>query len=69
MKIVEKHLRPVSYSVSGFTGDSVTPTGAIKLPVQIGDGYRQRNIMADFLVVDIPAAFNSILGRPLMNDM
>ena len=69
LQIGEKHLRPVGYSVSGFTGSSVIPDGIIKLPIKIGEASTARNLMADFLVVNVPGAYNAIAGRPLINDI
>ncbi|XP_052206816.1 uncharacterized protein LOC127811149 [Diospyros lotus] len=39
-------------SLYGFTGDTVTPAGCIRLPLIIGDSDRQATIMTDFLIID-----------------
>ena len=49
--------------VYGFTGDSVTPMGAISLPMNLGDYPRQSCVIANFLVINQPSAFNVVLGR------
>ena len=59
-------LKPVSYPVIEFTGASV-PEGTIKLPVKIGEGSQFRDMMVEFLVVDVPAAYNAIIGRSLIH--
>ncbi|XP_057251799.1 uncharacterized protein LOC130591870 [Beta vulgaris subsp. vulgaris] len=64
----ETCLKPVSYPVIGFTGASVVPEGKVKLAVKIGEGSRSKDLMVEFLVVDVPAAYNAIIGRPLIHD-
>ncbi|XP_057247518.1 uncharacterized protein LOC130589905 [Beta vulgaris subsp. vulgaris] len=64
----ETCLKPVSYPVIGFTGASVVPEGTVKLAVKIGEGSRSKDLMVEFLVVDVPAAYNAIIGRPLIHD-
>ncbi|XP_048502738.1 uncharacterized protein LOC125498552 [Beta vulgaris subsp. vulgaris] len=61
-------LKPISYPVIGFTGASVVSEGTIKLPVTIGEVSHSRDMMVEFLVVDVPAAYNTIIGRPLIHD-
>ncbi|KAJ8441264.1 hypothetical protein Cgig2_013679 [Carnegiea gigantea] len=39
------------------------PTGMIRLPVCFGNKLRSKNLEVDFLVVDMPMAYNVILGR------
>jgi len=34
------------------------------LPLRFGDKAKARNLEADFLVVDVPMAYNVIHGRP-----
>ncbi|XP_010684543.1 uncharacterized protein LOC104899107 [Beta vulgaris subsp. vulgaris] len=61
-------LKPVSYPVIGFTGASIVPEGTIKLAVKLGEGAHSRDLLVEFLVVKVPAAYNAILGRPLIHD-
>ncbi|XP_057246822.1 uncharacterized protein LOC130589554 [Beta vulgaris subsp. vulgaris] len=61
-------LKSVSYPVIGFTGASVVPEGTIKLVVKLGEGRHSRDLIVEFLVVDVPAAYNAIIGRPLIHD-
>ncbi|XP_048498080.1 uncharacterized protein LOC125496617 [Beta vulgaris subsp. vulgaris] len=60
-------LKPTSYPVIGFTGAFV-PEGNVKLAVKLGEGFHSRDMMVEFLVVDILAAYNAIIGRPLIHD-
>ena len=39
----------------------------ICLPIHFGDKLRAKNLAADFLVVDVPIAYNVILGRPTLH--
>ncbi|XP_065033898.1 uncharacterized protein LOC135666260 [Musa acuminata AAA Group] len=48
-------------------GDSISPLGAITLPLTVGTPPRSKTIMTTFLVVDHPTAYNAILGRPTLN--
>ncbi|XP_078170119.1 uncharacterized protein LOC144564390 [Carex rostrata] len=51
----------------GFTGNSLQPKGVIKLKVVFGKSPRCVEVMVDFLVVNAPSAYNSILGRGTLN--
>ena len=64
MGLKVSNIKPSSNPVYGFTGDSITPVGVISLPMTMGDYPRQSYVMADFLVIDQPSAFNAVLGRP-----
>ena len=37
--------------------------GVISLPITLGDYLRQSYVMANFLVIDQPSAFNTVLSR------
>jgi len=39
----------------------------ICLPLPFGDKLKARNLEVDFLVVDVPTAYNVILGRPTLH--
>ncbi|XP_021768590.1 uncharacterized protein LOC110732912 [Chenopodium quinoa] len=69
MMIGRQYLTPVSYPVIGFNGSSVRPEGSIVLPVRLGDGPTARDVMAEFLVVNVPSAYNAIIGRPIIHDV
>ncbi|KAJ8441379.1 LOW QUALITY PROTEIN: hypothetical protein Cgig2_009087 [Carnegiea gigantea] len=47
----------------GFGGQEVNPTGMIRLSICFGDKLKAKNLEVDFLVVDVPTAYNVILGR------
>ncbi|XP_057247172.1 uncharacterized protein LOC130589697 [Beta vulgaris subsp. vulgaris] len=64
-----EYLKPVRYPVIGFTGASVVPEGLISLPVRVGEDESARDVMTEFLVVDVPGAYNAIIGRPFIHDI
>ncbi|XP_056691831.1 uncharacterized protein [Spinacia oleracea] len=68
LQIEEKHVKPVNYPVIGFTRATVIPEGIVSLPVQIGQGKDIKDVMVDFMIVKVPAAYNAILGRPFIHD-
>ncbi|KAJ8435859.1 LOW QUALITY PROTEIN: hypothetical protein Cgig2_028567 [Carnegiea gigantea] len=47
----------------------VNPTGIIHLLLCFGDKTKARNLEVDFLVVDVPTAYNAILGRPTLHKL
>jgi len=55
------------HSIWGFGGQEVDITGIIRLPTRFSDKLKAKNLEVDFLVVDIPTAYNVILGRPTLH--
>ncbi|KAJ8428566.1 hypothetical protein Cgig2_000430 [Carnegiea gigantea] len=45
----------------------VNPIGMIRLHLNLGDEGKAKNLEVDFLVVDVPAAYNIILGWPTLH--
>nr|XP_009420585.1 PREDICTED: uncharacterized protein LOC104000295 [Musa acuminata subsp. malaccensis] len=62
-----ENMKPICSALTGFTGDSISPLGAITLPLTLGAPPRSKTVMTTFLVVDLPTAYNAILGRPTLN--
>ncbi|CAL9135750.1 unnamed protein product [Musa textilis] len=60
-------LKPLHTALTGFTGDTVTPQGATTLPLTLGGSPKIKTVLVTFLVVDLPTAYNAILGRPTLN--
>ncbi|KAJ8444407.1 hypothetical protein Cgig2_026611 [Carnegiea gigantea] len=52
------------HPILGLGGQEVNPTGTIRLLLRFGDKVRAKNLEVDFLVMDVPTAYNIILGRP-----
>ena len=67
MGIGREKLEPVSTHLPGFSGEKVLPVGSIQLVLTLGDPPCQATTTARFLVVDAPAAYNMLLGRPSLN--
>lgn len=53
----------------GFTGDAIISTRHIRLPLTVRESDLQATVMADFVIIDSPSAYNIIMGRPAMNDL
>ncbi|XP_065007888.1 uncharacterized protein LOC135638614 [Musa acuminata AAA Group] len=65
--LTQGDLTPAASTHIGFTGDSISPLGTIVLPITIGEEPRVKMVMTTFMVVDLPSAYNVILGRPTLN--
>ena len=62
-------LTPTPTPLYGFTGDNLIPVGSIKLAMTVGTYPRISIVMANFLVVDCPSAFNTVLGQPTLKEL
>jgi hypothetical protein len=51
----------------GFTGDTMSPKGYMKMRVTFSGRGGSRLMEVKFLVVECPSAYNAILGRPTLN--
>ena len=69
MGLKVSNLKPSLNPIYGFTGDSVIPLGVISLPMTSGEYPRQSCVVADFLVIDQPSAFNFMLQRPSLREL
>nr|XP_009409822.1 PREDICTED: uncharacterized protein LOC103991997 [Musa acuminata subsp. malaccensis] len=65
--LARENMKPMCSALTEFTGDSISPLGAITLPLTLGTPPRSKMVMTTFLVVDLPTAYNAILGRPTLN--
>ncbi|KAL0428147.1 UNVERIFIED_CONTAM: Pro-Pol polyprotein [Sesamum latifolium] len=63
MQLGDVSLEKVNTSLYGFAGEVVHPRGMISLPLTMGAGTTRKTCMLKFLVVDVPSAYNVILGR------
>jgi len=62
LKYSEREIVPLVHPILGFGGQEVNSTGMIRLPLRFGDKAKARTLEVDFLVVDMPTAYNVILG-------
>ncbi|KAL0406631.1 UNVERIFIED_CONTAM: hypothetical protein Slati_3977000 [Sesamum latifolium] len=67
MQLDDVPLEAVDTSLYGFAGKVVHPRGMISLPLTLGTFPLRKTCLLKFLVVDIPSAYNVILGRPTLN--
>ncbi|KAL0458848.1 UNVERIFIED_CONTAM: hypothetical protein Slati_0512000 [Sesamum latifolium] len=67
MQLGDVPLEAVDTSLYGFAGEVVHPRGMISLPLTLGTFPLRKTYLLKFLVVDIPSAYNIILGRPTLN--
>ncbi|KAL0345723.1 UNVERIFIED_CONTAM: hypothetical protein Sradi_4403600 [Sesamum radiatum] len=67
MQLGDVPLEAVDTSLYGFTGEVVHPKGIISLPLTLGTPPLRKTCLLKFLVVDIPSAYNVILGQPTLN--
>ena len=65
----KKDLVPMALTLTGFTGDSISPLGTTTLSVTIGKEPRSKTMMVIFMVVGLPSAYNVILGRLTLNKL
>ncbi|XP_060958922.1 uncharacterized protein LOC133030310 [Cannabis sativa] len=66
MGLSVQDLQPCTTNLVGFTGDGVASTGKITLPLTLGEAPKTVTRMTEFVVVDLPSAYNAILGRPAL---
>lgn len=62
-------LWPTPVLLSGFMGVVVQPMGVITLSVLVVEHPHISSIMADFIVAKSPSSYNTILGRPMLNNI
>nr|XP_018677604.1 PREDICTED: uncharacterized protein LOC108952119 [Musa acuminata subsp. malaccensis] len=65
--LVKESMKLVCSTLTGFTGASISSLGVITLPLTLGVFPKTKTVMTSFLVVDLPTAYNAILGRPTLN--
>ncbi|KAL0400094.1 UNVERIFIED_CONTAM: hypothetical protein Sradi_2352700 [Sesamum radiatum] len=67
MQLGDVPLETVDTLLYGFVGDVVHPRGMILLSLTLGISPLRKTCLLRFLVVDIPSAYNVILGHPTLN--
>lgn len=56
-------LKSATTPLYGYIGDFIMLRGRIILPFTVGEYPKTMTVMAEFLVVDCPSTFNTLLGR------
>ncbi|RWW67831.1 hypothetical protein BHE74_00024676 [Ensete ventricosum] len=67
--LTDKDLVTLTSTLTGFTGDFVSPVGATAIIVTFGEEPRSKTLMVSFMVVKLPSAYNAIIGRPTLNQL
>ncbi|RZS03992.1 hypothetical protein BHM03_00034254 [Ensete ventricosum] len=65
--LIDKDLVTLTSTLTRFTGDFVSPMGAATIHVTFGGEPRSKTLMVSFMVVKLPSAYNTIIGRPTLN--
>ncbi|RZR70513.1 hypothetical protein BHM03_00000356 [Ensete ventricosum] len=69
LDMTNRDVTPMTSTLTGFTGDAITPIGIVILPMTFGDEPRTMTLMVPFMVVELPSAYNMIIGRPTLNKL
>ncbi|RRT40879.1 hypothetical protein B296_00045273 [Ensete ventricosum] len=65
--LTDRDLAPLTSTLTGFTGDSVSPLGTTMIPVTFGGEPRSKTLLVLFMVVKLSSAYNAIIERPTLN--
>ncbi|RZR75055.1 hypothetical protein BHM03_00048691 [Ensete ventricosum] len=65
--LTDKDLITLTSTLTGFTGDFVSPVGATMMSVTFEGEPRPKTLMVSFMVVNLPSAYNAIIGCPTLN--
>ncbi|RRT85023.1 hypothetical protein B296_00005206 [Ensete ventricosum] len=65
--LIDLDLAPLTSTLIGFAGDSVSPQGTTTIPVTFGGEPRSKTLLVSFMVVKLPSAYNAIIGHPTLN--
>ncbi|RZS16052.1 hypothetical protein BHM03_00047994 [Ensete ventricosum] len=69
LNMTKRNLTPMTSILIGFTGDAITPICVATLPMTFDDEPRTKTLMVPFKVVELPSAYNVIIGRPTLNKL
>ncbi len=67
MNLPQEKLKPIKTLLISFTGSVAEPLGLIDIPVAFGKEPQRVDKVVSFLVVNLPSAYNAIIGRPTLN--
>ncbi|RRT64511.1 hypothetical protein B296_00025020 [Ensete ventricosum] len=67
LRLTTADLSSMSYTLIGFTRDSIAPLEIIVLPVTLRQEPRSKTLMVTFRVVGLPITYNIILERLTLN--
>ena len=69
MNLPRAELKPILSPLVAFNGESVNVEGEVILLVTVGTPLLTKIILVMFIVVNIPSAYNVILGRLSLNQL
>ncbi|XP_017227902.2 uncharacterized protein LOC108203469 [Daucus carota subsp. sativus] len=69
MGLLDKDMARKTTYLYGLTGDAVRVKGTIRLPVTLGEDPVSATQVAEFMIVEAPAYYNALIGRPILKDM
>lgn len=69
MGLSSRDLEACNQTIYGFSGEGMSPSGMIKLPITAGTSPLSRIVLASFIVVDCPSAYNVVMGRPILVEL
>ncbi|RRT43515.1 hypothetical protein B296_00019222 [Ensete ventricosum] len=69
MVLTNKDLVPMTYALTGFTGDLISPLGTMTLPATIEEEPSSKALMVPFMVVGLSSAYNTIISRLTLNKL
>ncbi|RZR95584.1 hypothetical protein BHM03_00024465 [Ensete ventricosum] len=65
--LTDLDLAPLTSTLTGFIGDSVSPLGTTTIPITFGGEPRSKTLLVSFIVVKLSSAYNAVIGRPTLN--
>ncbi|RZS23336.1 hypothetical protein BHM03_00056241, partial [Ensete ventricosum] len=65
--LTDLYLTPLTSTLTGFTGDSISLMGTTTIPVTFGGEPRSKTLLVSFMVVKLSSAYNTIIGCPTLN--
>ncbi|XP_064950522.1 uncharacterized protein LOC135604801 [Musa acuminata AAA Group] len=69
LSLTKEDLTPMVSTLTRFMRDFISPLETTILPITIGEELRAKTIMTTFMVIDLPSAYNVILGRSMLNKL
>ncbi|RZS04780.1 hypothetical protein BHM03_00035163 [Ensete ventricosum] len=69
LRLIVTNLLPLSSTLTGFTGDSITPFETTILPVTVKQEQRSKTMMVTFMGVNLSSAYIVILSQSIFNKL
>ncbi|RWW63579.1 hypothetical protein BHE74_00029226, partial [Ensete ventricosum] len=67
--LTDRDLASLTSTLTGFTRDFVSPLGVTMILVTFGGEPKSKTLMVSFMVVKLLSAYNTIIGRPTLNQL